>query len=136
MMFVFLMSKLGIAVVVLALIVYVALITMFMTWYSKRLNDATAKFENWLPQWVSQNGWQLIEYHSSPPNKLIGLIHKNKLYLWFVIRDQHKKEHKGLASYNLGLLSSGQINVLWETSEPPQQANRNEAGATPDIDRI
>ncbi len=131
MMFVFLMSKFGIAAVVLALIVYVTLVTTLMTWSSKRLNDATAKFENWLPQWVRENGWQLVEYRNDRgPNKLLWLSRRNTLYLWFVIRDQHKKEHTAWASYNFGLLSSGQINIRWETSEPPPKANSSEAGAT------
>ena len=124
MMFVFLMSKFGIAAIVLALVVYVALVTVFVTWSSKQLNDATAKFESWLPRWVSENGWKLVEFRSDRgPNKRIWLSRKDTLYLWFVVRDQQAKEHIGWASYNFGPFSSGQINIRWETENPPQHSN-------------
>lgn len=122
MMFVFLMSKFGITAVVLALIVYVVLITVFMTWSSKLLNDATAKFEHWLPQWVKENGWQLVEYRSDRgPNKIIWLSRRDTLYLWFIIRDQQEKEHTGWASYNFNpLFGSNKVTVHWETTVPDQ----------------
>ncbi|MBS1788063.1 MAG: hypothetical protein JST85_10095 [Acidobacteria bacterium] len=130
-MFVFLMSLFGIAAIVLALVVYVVLITTFMTWGSKLLNEATAKFENWLPQWVRENGWQLVEYRNDRgPNKLIWLSRRDTLYLWFVIRDQQEKEHVGWASYNYGPLGSGLISIRWESPEPPRNANGEEVGAT------
>lgn len=124
MMFVFLMSKFGIAAVVLAMVVYVVLIATFTTWSSKRFNEAADKFESWLPRWVSENGWQLVEYRRDRgPNKLIWFSRRDTLYLWFVVRDLQEKEHIGWASYNFGPFSNGQINIRWETNDPPQHIN-------------
>jgi hypothetical protein len=116
----FLMSKFSIAVIVMFMVVFLLLVTTFMTWGSHRLNSAIAKFEAWLPQWVSESGWQLVEYtNETGPGSNSWLPRRDSLYLRFVIRDHQKNEYVGWASYNINLIGSGQINVRWETSEPP-----------------